>query len=173
MLDEDRGTFAGVAAREIQEETGLVIPSTELIDMTALALGSLQQGQQQREDCKLMEKEAKKKIRKSSHGMEGEEGGDQQEDEREHEIEKECLQKGVYPSPGGSDEFIPIFLCQKRMEREEIEMLKGKLTGLRDEREKITLKLVPLEELWKEGLRDAKSLAAWALYEGLKREGRI
>jgi ADP-sugar diphosphatase len=32
---------------------------------------------------------------------------------------------------------------------------------------------VPLERAWKEGGRDAKCLAALALYEGLKREGKV
>lgn len=131
MLD-DSGTFAGGAAKEIQEETGLVIPQDELVDMTALTLELLGE----REDG-------------------------------------ETLQTGVYPSPGGSDEFIPLFLCQKRMPRRDMEGLQGRLTGLRQEGEKITLKLVPLEDLWKEGLRDGKTLAAFALYKGLKREGKI
>ncbi|OXV09487.1 hypothetical protein Egran_02750 [Elaphomyces granulatus] len=52
---------------------------------------------------------------------------------------------GVYPSPGGSDEFTPLFLCQKRMPRREIE--NRRLTGMRQEGEKISLKLVPLEQL--------------------------
>lgn len=83
------------------------------------------------------------------------------------------LQKAMYPSAGGSDEFIPIFLGQKRLEKSKIEELRGKLTGLREDGEKITLKLVPLERLWREGARDGKSLAAWALYEGLRREKKI
>lgn len=131
MLDES-GTFAGAAAKEIQEETGLLIPQSELIDMTSLALQCIQEPR-----------------------------------------DGEFLQKAVYPSPGGSDEFIPLFLCQKRMARKDIEGLQGRLSGLRQEGEKITLKVVPLENLWKEGLRDGKTLAAWALYEGLKREGKI
>ncbi|EED18099.1 NUDIX family hydrolase, putative [Talaromyces stipitatus ATCC 10500] len=127
MLD-DSGTFAGGAAKEIHEETGLSIPQDELIDMTALASAT--------------------------------------------ESEGNLLQKAVYPSPGGSDEFIPVFLCQKRMSRKDIEGMQGRLTGNRNEKEKITLKIVPLEELWREGFRDAKTLAAWALYEGLRREGK-
>lgn len=85
----------------------------------------------------------------------------------------ESLQEAVYPSAGGSDEFVPLFLCQKRMPRKDIEGLQGRLSGLRQEGEKITLKVVPLENLWKEGLRDGKTLAAWALYKGLKQEGKI
>lgn len=128
MLD-DSGTFAGGAAKEIEEETGLSVQQSELIDMTSLAVHEAADG--------------------------------------------ESLQQAVYPSAGGSDEFIPLFLCQKRMPRREIEELQGKLTGLRDHGEKITLKVVSLEDLWREGVRDGKTLAAWALYQGLLREGKI
>ncbi|RAL02090.1 putative NUDIX family hydrolase [Aspergillus ibericus CBS 121593] len=131
MLD-DSGSFAGGAAKEIQEETGLTIPQEELIDMTSLALQS---------------------VAEPNDG--------------------ETLQKAMYPSAGGSDEFIPLFLCQKRMPREEIDSLQGRLTGLRLHGEKITLKVVPLKALWKEGVRDGKTLAAWALYRGLKEEGKL
>lgn len=131
MLD-DSGSFAGGAAKEIVEETGLEISQDELVDLTSLALTSLPD----------------------------EDGG-------------EGLQKAVYPSPGGSDEFVPLFLCRKVMPRGEIEALQGRLTGLRAHGEKITLKVVPLQELWKVGVRDGKTLAAWALYTGLKAEGKI
>ncbi|KAL4981123.1 hypothetical protein BDW66DRAFT_124019 [Aspergillus desertorum] len=131
MLD-DSGAFAGKAAEEIQEETGLTISQSELVDMTSLALQSVEQP----EDC-------------------------------------ETLQKAVYPSPGGSDEFIPLFLCDKRMPRKEIEALQGRLTGLRQHGEKITLKVVPLKDVWKEGIRDGKTLAAWALYTSLKRDKKL
>ncbi|KAK5127837.1 hypothetical protein LTR85_004954 [Meristemomyces frigidus] len=128
MLD-DSGTFAGGAAKEIEEETGLKVNADELLDMTALA-------------------------------MDGEQTG-------------ESLQKGIYSTPGGCDEFIPIFLYRKRIPRADLQEFRGKLTGLRDEGEKITLKVVKLEELWREGARDAKTLAAWALYQGLRSEGKI
>ncbi|KAL4964921.1 putative NUDIX family hydrolase [Aspergillus stella-maris] len=88
-------------------------------------------------------------------------------------VDGETLQKAVYASPGGSDEFIPLFLCEKRMPREDIEALQGNLTGLRERGEKITLKLVPLRDLWKECIRDSKTLAALALYTGLKRENKL
>ena len=90
-----------------------------------------------------------------------------------HRDNKEHLQAGLYPSPGGSDEFIPIFLWQKRIPREQLQDWSGKLTGLRDQGEKITLKLTRLEDLWRVGVRDGKALAAYALYEGLRRVGKL
>jgi 8-oxo-dGTP pyrophosphatase MutT (NUDIX family) len=85
----------------------------------------------------------------------------------------ESVESAMYPSVGACDEFIPIMLCQKRLKRRHMEWLKGKATGLRDEGENITLKLVPLDKVWKQAGRDAKALAAIALYDGLKREGRL
>lgn len=137
MLD-DSGTFAGGAAKEIKEETGLEIPEHELTNLTALVLSP-----------------------KTSTNTDKE------------EKEEENLQEGVYPSPGGCDEFIPIFLWQKRIPREQLKEWQGKLTGLRDHGEKITLMLCPLEKVWRFGGRDAKVLSGWALYEGLRKEGKI
>ncbi|KAL9595010.1 MAG: hypothetical protein Q9219_006709, partial [cf. Caloplaca sp. 3 TL-2023] len=130
MLD-DSGTFAGGAAKEIGEETGLKIPASDLTNMTELAIPA---------------------------GLSGKE---------------EHLQRAVYPSPGGCDEFIPIFLWQKQVPREQLKEWQGKLTGLREHGEKITLMLCPLNQLWKHGGRDGKALAGWALYQGLRQEGKI
>lgn len=85
----------------------------------------------------------------------------------------EFLENAMYPSVGACDEFIPLFLCQKRLTQQHMEWLKGKATGLRDEGENITLKLVPLNKAWREAARDAKALSALALYDNLKREGKI
>lgn len=87
--------------------------------------------------------------------------------------EGEKLPQAMFPSAGGSDEYVPIFLHEKRVERETLKEWTGKLTGLREHGEKITLKLVKLDDLWKEGGRDSKALAAYAMYEGLKREGKL
>ncbi|PQE05653.1 NUDIX domain-containing protein [Rutstroemia sp. NJR-2017a BBW] len=87
--------------------------------------------------------------------------------------EGEVLPRAMFPSAGGCDEYIQIFLHEKKISRKELEETKGKLTGVRDHGEKITLKLVKLDELWKEGARDSKSLTAWALYDGLKRSGKV
>ncbi|RYP65745.1 hypothetical protein DL770_008940 [Monosporascus sp. CRB-9-2] len=83
------------------------------------------------------------------------------------------LQPAMYPSPGGADEYIHLLVWEKQMSRMNVMDLREKLTGLRAQGEMITLKLVPYQDLWKEGARDSKTLAAWALYEGLKREGRL
>ncbi|KAK5451378.1 hypothetical protein LTS15_008142 [Exophiala xenobiotica] len=83
------------------------------------------------------------------------------------------LKKAMYPSPGGCDEFIALFLWERRMSLREIKELEGKLTGNVKDREKIEVNLVKYEDLWREGARDAKTLAAWALYENLTREGSL
>ncbi|KAL8386810.1 hypothetical protein RB595_010369 [Gaeumannomyces hyphopodioides] len=85
----------------------------------------------------------------------------------------EKLAQAVYPSVGGCDEYIPIFMHERRVPRKQLAEWTGKLTGLREEGEKITLKLVPMHNLWYEGARDAKCLAAIALWQGLKRKGRL
>jgi ADP-sugar diphosphatase len=131
MLD-DSGNFAGAAAKEIQEECGLEVAESELVNISELAA-------------------SRSNVVK----------------------DEENVSVGVFPSVGACDEFIPIFLCQKRVKRSELKQWEGKLTGLREEGEKITLKLVKLEDLWKAGRRDAKALSALALYQGLKTEGAI
>lgn len=130
MLD-DSGSFAGGAAKEIVEETGLEIPASDLTNMTKLGIPA----------------------------------GPSDSDEH--------LQQAVYPSPGGCDEFIPIFLWQKRVPRGQLKEWQGKLTGLREHGEKITLMLCPLDQVWKHGGRDGKVLAGWALYQGLRNEGKL
>lgn len=85
----------------------------------------------------------------------------------------EKLPEAIFPSAGGSDEHIPIFMHVKRVPRQQLKEWTGKLTGLRASGEKITLKLIKLEDLWSEGARDAKALGAFALYTGLQAAGKI
>ncbi|KAI1352657.1 hypothetical protein F5Y01DRAFT_303840 [Xylaria sp. FL0043] len=89
------------------------------------------------------------------------------------EGEAEGLPSATYPSAGGCDEYIPMYMHERRVPRDTLKEWTGKLTGLRDHGEKITLKLVPMRDLWREGRRDAKALAALALWEGLRREGKL
>lgn len=83
--------------------------------------------------------------------------------------ERETLPFAMYPSAGGCDEYIKIFAHEKRVPRSQLQEWQGKLTGLRDEGEMITLKVVPLEDLWLEGGMDSKALAALTMYTQLKR----
>eukprot|EP01117_Protostelium_nocturnum_P002596 TRINITY_DN1335_c0_g1_i2.p1 TRINITY_DN1335_c0_g1~~TRINITY_DN1335_c0_g1_i2.p1 ORF type:complete len:326 (-),score=140.03 TRINITY_DN1335_c0_g1_i2:96-1016(-) len=77
---------------------------------------------------------------------------------------------GIYTSPGGSDEYLRLFLYKHSLPRSQIKEWEGKMTGNLDEGEKISLRVVPLKDLWKI-TKDAKALSALALWEGLKREG--
>ncbi|KAJ6447008.1 NUDIX domain-containing protein [Purpureocillium lavendulum] len=85
----------------------------------------------------------------------------------------EGLPLAMYPSAGGCDEHITIYSHERRIPRGQLREWSGRLTGLRDHGEKITLKVVPMKQLWREGARDAKALAAVALWEGLRREGKV
>lgn len=124
MVD-DAGTFKGAAAKEIEEELGIVITENELTCLSDLVASK-----------------------------ETDEG----------------LPAAMFPSAGGCDEHVTIYSCERRVSREELETFKGKATGLRSDGEKITLKVVPMTDLWKEGARDAKALGALALWEGSRRE---
>lgn len=85
----------------------------------------------------------------------------------------EDLPLAMYPSCGGCDEHVTIFMHERKVPRSQLKEWTGKLTGLRDHGEKITLKLVPMRDLWREGSRDGKCLSAVALWEGLRREGKL
>jgi len=78
--------------------------------------------------------------------------------------------EGMYPSVGGSDEFIRLFLYKRIMPADQIKELNGKLAGKKKEMEKIALCLVPLDDLWKMS-SDAKALSALFLYEKLGLSG--
>ncbi|KAK3362595.1 hypothetical protein B0T25DRAFT_561666 [Lasiosphaeria hispida] len=143
MVD-DAGTFAGAAAKEMQEELGLEIPASELKCLSDLANDT--------PDPEIGSSEEESEGRKTQDGN---------------------LPRGVYPSPGGCDEFIPIFMHERRVPRVQLSEWTGRLTGLREQGERITLKLVRMRDLWREGARDAKCLAALALWEGLRKEGKV
>ncbi|XP_062147019.1 nudix hydrolase 14, chloroplastic isoform X3 [Alnus glutinosa] len=78
----------------------------------------------------------------------------------------------VFPSPGGCDEEISLFLYRGHVDKEIIMQLQGKETGLRDHGELIKVRVVPYKNLWRM-TADAKVLMAIALYEMAKREGLL
>uniref|UniRef100_A0A7I4F4V7 Nudix hydrolase domain-containing protein n=3 Tax=Physcomitrium patens TaxID=3218 RepID=A0A7I4F4V7_PHYPA len=114
MLDDDAGDFVGTAAREVEEETGIHIKASDLIDLTGLL--------------------------------------------------DESTGRKMFPSPGGSDEEITLFLYRCHVKKEVIDSLQGQDTGLRDHGELIRVHVVPYDTLWRMS-PDSKVLAAIALYE--------
>ncbi|KAG0223646.1 hypothetical protein BGW41_005439 [Actinomortierella wolfii] len=79
---------------------------------------------------------------------------------------------GVYPSAGGCDEYLRMFACCKDMPWDEVQALEGRLGGLRDHGESITLSLVELKDVYKRS-PDAKLLSCLGLYYSLKAEGKL
>eukprot|EP01052_Picozoa_sp_SAG31_P004647 SAG31_NODE_195_length_20708_cov_9.627638_1_plen_665_part_00 len=75
--------------------------------------------------------------------------------------------RGVIPSAGGCDEWIHLFVHRKRVKREYINRLQGKLTGKLDEGEMIKLDLVPTKDIWMIS-PDCKVHSAMYLYNELK-----
>lgn len=114
MLDDDSGDFVGTAAREVEEETGIEIKTSDLFDLTALL--------------------------------------------------NESTGRKMFPSPGGSDEEITLFLHRSHVKKEVIDSLQGQETGLRAHGELIKVHVVPYDNLWRIS-PDSKVLAAIALYE--------
>ncbi|XP_030945568.1 nudix hydrolase 14, chloroplastic-like isoform X2 [Quercus lobata] len=78
----------------------------------------------------------------------------------------------VFPSPGGCDEEISLFLYRGHVDREIITQLQGKETGLRDHGELIKVRVVSYKNLWRM-TADSKVLMAIALYEMAMREGLL
>eukprot|EP01133_Synstelium_polycarpum_P012264 gene12264-14374_t len=79
---------------------------------------------------------------------------------------------GMFPSPGGCDEYIRLFLFRDTLDQAKIDELQNKCTGCLSENESITLDVVPLEDLWKRSA-DGKTLSALFLYEKLKGENKL
>ncbi|KAK9465852.1 hypothetical protein V1512DRAFT_240707 [Lipomyces arxii] len=75
---------------------------------------------------------------------------------------------GVYMSAGLCDEQLQFFYVRKVMPQAEINELQGKFGGASDEAERITLQVVPFNDLISTATPDAKTLCAVALYHNLK-----
>jgi ADP-sugar diphosphatase len=71
--------------------------------------------------------------------------------------------QGVYPSPGGCDEFIELFLYEEDVTAEKLNTFKGRVLGESSEGEEIKTVVIPLNELIKKA-PDMKSLSALMLY---------
>ncbi|KAL2543508.1 Nudix hydrolase 14 [Forsythia ovata] len=78
----------------------------------------------------------------------------------------------IFPSPGGCDEDISLFLHRTEVDKGIIQQLQGKQMGLRDQGEFIKVHVAPYKNLWRM-TADAKALMAIALYEMAKRDGLL
>ena len=105
MMDE-AGSFSGVAAKELEEETHIKVDKKDLIHLG-----------------------------------------------------------GIYPSPGGCDEFIELFALELIIDQDRFNEIQGAATGNIEEGEKITLQIIPYREA--HTLTDAKALCAILKYEKL------
>lgn len=68
------------------------------------------------------------------------------------------------PPPPGCDEFIRLFLYIKDVTTKELEDLEGKITGCREEGERITLMVAPYDDVWRL-TNDCKTMCAILLAE--------
>lgn len=126
----DGSTFTGTAAKEIEEEVGLVIKEDELINLSELA--GVENSSIVKRERKGDDKKGKKDEDKN--GKKGEEKVEEVKEERK----EEDLPNAMFPSAGGCDEYIPLFLYESRVSRENLDALRGKLTGLRSEGENVS-----------------------------------
>ncbi|EWC43748.1 hypothetical protein DRE_07366 [Drechslerella stenobrocha 248] len=151
MLD-DHGSFAGAAAKEIEEEVGITISEDKLINLSELAL----------EGSPLLDSSSgtKESVGLADAPPVGSEAGEARKLD------------GLFSSAGLLDEMLTYHAFVHELPEEELSQWKGKLTGLRDKGERITLKIVKFEDLWK-ATRDTKALCAWGLWKGLSQEGRL
>jgi ADP-sugar diphosphatase len=170
MMD-GQGSFVGVAAKEMAEETGIEIREGDLQDLTQLAYGPGQ-------PCG--EGGAEAAVAGGAlHGMypsvggcdvrlwgDGGGGGGEEPRASSHFL-------GPPPPPRSApQEFIRIMYFSKEVVPAYLAELHGKITGCAEEGENIRLELVRYEDLWRL-CPDAKTLAALLLLERLAAAGKV
>jgi hypothetical protein len=75
--------------------------------------------------------------------------------------------------PSYIDPHKPVILWERRLDKKEIESLKGRFGDRRAPDEKSNIRVLDFEDLWKEGSRSPELLAAWAMYRNLRMKGYI
>jgi 8-oxo-dGTP pyrophosphatase MutT (NUDIX family) len=79
---------------------------------------------------------------------------------------------GVLISPGVLDESVAMFSVTRTVDRDMLNSLQGKLTGLKKEHEEITLRLVPFTDDVMLSIPDAKTQLSYLLYQRKQRLGQ-
>jgi len=139
---DDAGDPVGVGVKELAEETGIVLKKKDLVDLTALAYE--QSGPDVHEDEVLAAP-----IRNKSTPL-----------------------RGMYPSAGGSDEFLRLYLHEREVTRAELDAMQGKATGCLEEGEKIVMEIIRADLFWRV-CSDAKALSSLLLFQNLRAAGQI
>lgn len=114
MIDNISDGITGTAAKEMEEECGIKVRPSEMIDLTELA-------------CQ--------RALDAGH----------------------IPSSGIAPSPGGSDEIIRYLYFERTVTKADLDRMRGRLAGLRDHGEYITLRVVPMDDIWKISC-DAKAI---------------
>jgi ADP-sugar diphosphatase len=74
-------------------------------------------------------------------------------------------ERGFFVSPGGSDETIRLYSLTQEVAKERLLEINGRCTGVLEEGEQITLKVVPLDDLL--SIPDGKTIVAYSIYKML------
>ena len=106
MLDDENESVSGIAVKEMEEECGIVVHSTDFVDLTEIA-------------CEQAVKTGHLPI------------------------------AALAPSAGACDEMVRYLYLEKRVTVKELDEMRGRLLGLREHGEYITLHVVPMEDAWK------------------------
>jgi ADP-sugar diphosphatase len=118
-MTDDSGAFAGVAAKELAEETGIRLRAEDLVDLTVLA---------QTENPHLTSYDEVEAA-----AIRG----------------KALPDRGMYPSAGGCNEFLRLMFHERTVTREELDAMRGKCTGNLEEGEAIVLDIIRYDLLWR------------------------
>ena len=141
MLD-DAGDPAGVAVKELAEETGIRLKKKDLLDLTALAYE--QTGPDVHADEVLVAP-----IRNKSTPLDG-----------------------MYPSAGGCDEYLRLYLHERDVTRAELDEMQGKATGNLEEGERMVMEIIRADLFWRV-CSDAKALSSLLLFQNLRMAGQV
>ena len=87
------------------------------------------------------------------------------------DMDEKHLVSCVFSSPESSDESTALYLRHETLPRAEINRLERILAGSRKPGQVILLKIVPLNHVWSVAARDGMTLAALAMYHGMRSNG--
>ena len=139
MVDSETETVSGIALQELQQECGIVVDPHGLVDLTELAFGD------------------RANAAASSTSSHGSTTSTTAPPTEASSWPWHLPSAAVPPSPGGCDEVLRLLYLEKTVTAQELTAMQGRLQGLRSEGEYITLRVVPMDQVWKVS-GDAKAM---------------